>query len=239
LDFTIFGQGTLNRSGTGEVIIRRNFFLTANAANDIIGNCPITMVGSGTIRTTNTFDASRGSRLTLNINTYGRIFIESYYLAGTSSGGTINFIRGRLLNGGVLYVRNTGVITGAGKANFPNVVIDGGATIYMNEFFSGTPERTSIITSSNTTNYTIEIYTFGEKIAKFVKVSNCTSAIRGQVLILTKGANGGSNLGIRYYNQSPNGVSRKTIFIDDNYSSVPLEMQHPMLVADPTIVGIL
>jgi hypothetical protein len=118
--------------------------------------------------------------------------------------------------------------------NWNNVNILGGATITMNDFFNGTPQVPTKVVSSNNVNYTINFTDGFEKLAKNVRVSRCTIGKRGQLLLLSKGGFGVNNLGIRYYNQLPNGVSTDTQkFVNNNLAGMPALRAVNMLVGDP------
>ncbi len=117
--------------------------------------------------------------------------------------------------------------------NWDNVNILGGATITMNDFFNGTPQVPTKV-DSTTTNYTINFTDGFEKLAKNVRVSRCTISRRGQLLLLSKGGFGVNNIGIRYYNQLPNGVSTDTQrFVNNNLAGMPPLRAVNMLVGDP------
>jgi hypothetical protein len=118
--------------------------------------------------------------------------------------------------------------------NWNNVNILGGATITMNDFFNGTPQVPTKVVSTTTTNYTINFTDGFEKLAKNVRVSRCTISRRGQLLLLSKGGFGVNNLGIRYYNQLPNGVATDTQkFVNNNLAGMPALRAVNMLVGDP------
>jgi hypothetical protein len=129
---------------------------------------------------------------------------------------------------------NGSTILGASRINFDNITIVGGASVTMDEFFCGTPQLPTKVTSSTTANYTVNFQDGFEKIAKNVVVSNCTVGRRGQLLLLSKGSFRGTNIGIRYYNQSPNGVgSNLGTFVDNTLPSTQGFRKIPMLVGDP------
>jgi hypothetical protein len=126
------------------------------------------------------------------------------------------------------------IILGASRFNFDNVRIAGGVTVTMDEFFCGTPQRPTKVISTTTANYFVNFRDGFEKIAKNVIVSNCTVNRRGQLLLLSKGSFRGTNIGIRYYNQSPNGVgSNLGTFVDNTLPSTQGFRKIPMLVGDP------
>ena len=95
------------------------------------------------------------------------------------------------------------------KCIIDNIQLQGGQTITMNEFFSGSPSRlVNIASSSVNTNYTITFQDGFEKIAKFVNISGCTLSKPMQLLVITKSKRSSTNTGIRYINQSPNGIAK-------------------------------
>ena len=95
------------------------------------------------------------------------------------------------------------------KLIFKNVIIGASTTITMNEFFSGSPSLVTNISSTGTTsNYTIAFQDGFEKIAKFVDISGCTLSKPLQLLVLTNSKKNSRNSGIRYINQSPNGIAK-------------------------------
>jgi len=57
-------------------------------------------------------------------------------------------------------------------------------------------------------NYTITFQNGFEKIAKFVDISNCTLSKPLQLLVITNSKRNSKNIGIRYINQSPNGIAK-------------------------------
>jgi hypothetical protein len=77
----------------------------------------------------------------------------------------------------------------------------------MNEFFSGSPSLVTNIVS-NGSNYTIAFQDGFEKIAKFIDIASCTLSKPLQLLLITKTKKSSTNIGIRYINQSPNGIAK-------------------------------
>ena len=196
------------------------------SGNPIQGTATIRMVGTGTLSGTgNIFN-------NLVFNTAGTIT-----LSGTINyrNSTFTYTSGTIVAKGSTFIFNSGVtILGASRMNLDNVQIAGGGTITMNEFFSGTPQIPTKVVSTTTANYTINFTDGFEKIAKNVRVSGCTIAKRGQLLLLSKGGFGVNNIGIRYYNQLPNGVSTDTQkFVNNNLAGMPALRAVNMLVGDP------
>ena len=102
----------------------------------------------------------------------------------------------------------------------------------MNEFFNGSPELQTIISSTSTTNYTIAFTDNFEKIAKFVNISGCTLSRPQQLLVITDSKKSTTNTrGIRYINNLPNGISK-----DNPSTSTQTTYSTNMLVGDPSFV---
>jgi hypothetical protein len=103
----------------------------------------------------------------------------------------------------------------------------------MDRFFSGTPSQVCAVSSTGA-NYTITFTDGFEKIAHNVAVSGATITNRGQ-LLLTRNprftTNRGTNIGIRYINQSPNGFPKGSPMITDTMTVPALG-----LVSDPNFI---
>jgi hypothetical protein len=179
--FTIFVFNNLTISDVGA--------LTADATGKIV------LCGSGTWSQTagnNNFSAN------LEIDTLGTITISGtvYKL------GNLTYTKGRIINRS-----STLVIPGssAGYYNlhrmpFDAVSILSGATITMNEFFTGRPGKYCRITSTGATNYFINFYDNFEKFSRFTLPSNMTINQRGQLRMLNSKGNRNSNsLGLIYF----------------------------------------
>jgi len=122
---------------------------------------------------------------------------------------TIRYVRGLFNKNGRFTVLASCTIVDFHKCIIDNIQLQGGQTITMNEFFSGSPSRVINIVSSNvSTNYTIAFQDGFEKISKFVNISNCTLSKPLQLLVITKTKRSSTNIGIRYINQSPNGIAK-------------------------------
>jgi hypothetical protein len=126
--------------------------------------------------------------------------------------GTIRYVRGKFNKNGKFTVLASCTIVDFHKCIIDNIQLQGGQTITMNEFFSGSPSRIiNIISNSVTNNYIITFQDGFEKIAKFVNISNCTLSKPLQLLVLTNSKSNirkSTNIGIRYINQSPNGIAK-------------------------------
>jgi hypothetical protein len=84
-----------------------------------------------------------------------------------------------------------------------------------------------------TANYTVQFQDGFEKISNFVKINNCTMSKPLQLLVLNPKGNKGNNVGIRYINQVPNGIARKTPIIPNNLTGSEITPMTGGLLADP------
>lgn len=123
--------------------------------------------------------------------------------------GTIRYVRGIFNKNARFRVLASCTIVDFHKCIIDNIQTDGSITMTMNEFFSGSPSRLVNIANTNVNNnYTITFQDGFEKIAKFVNISNCTLSKPMQLLVITKSKINSRNTGIRYINQSPNGIAK-------------------------------
>jgi hypothetical protein len=123
--------------------------------------------------------------------------------------GTIRYVRGKFNKNGRFRVTGSCTIIDFNKALISFIQTDNSPTITMNEFFSGSPSIVTNINSSNiNASYTIAFQDGFEKIAKFVNINNCTLSKPLQLLVTTNSPKSSTNKGIRYINQSPNGISK-------------------------------
>jgi hypothetical protein len=123
--------------------------------------------------------------------------------------GTIRYVRGIINKSARFTVLASCTIVDFHKCIIDNIQLQGGQTITMNEFFSGSPSKVINIISNNVnSNYTIAFQNGFEKIAKFVDISNCTLTRPLQLLVTTNSKRNSRNSGIRYINQSPNGIAK-------------------------------
>tara|TARA_R110000868_G_scaffold47737_2_gene156072 strand:- start:725 stop:1762 length:1038 start_codon:yes stop_codon:yes gene_type:complete len=121
---------------------------------------------------------------------------------------TIRYVRGIFNKNARFTILSNCTIIDFHKCIIDNIIVGQTITVTMNEFFSGSPSRVVNITSTTTTNYTIAFQDGFEKIAKFVNISSCTLSKPLQLLVLTKSKINSRNTGIRYINQSPNGIAK-------------------------------
>jgi hypothetical protein len=178
--------------------------LTANGIT-LIGTATIVLIGTGTWTATN---GSNTFRIPIIINTNGIISLPNslYHESG------LTYIKGTVKSNNTTITFGGGTVTtlvNLHKLIFKNVIIGASTTIKMNEFFSGSPSLVTNISSTGTTsNYTITFQDGFEKIAKFVDISNCTLSKPLQLLVTTNSKRNSRNSGIRYINQSPNGIAK-------------------------------
>jgi hypothetical protein len=213
------------------ITVMRNFsHFSANSG--IFGSGKIIMGGTGILQAGINTTSSNG--IEFEINTSGVITLAPNIRQTFS--GIFRHVKGTVISKGSTFLFRTGAtVLGASRMNLDNVQIDGAATITMDEFFSGTPQvPTKVISTTTTQNYAINFTDGFEKLAKNVRVSRCIIGKRGQLLLLSKGGFGVNNLGIRYYNQLPNGVSTDTQkFVNNNLAGMPPLRAVNMLVGDP------
>ncbi len=190
--------------------------------------------GTATIifNSTGTWSGSGIVSIPMEINTAGTLTFS-----GTVSyrDGTFTYRRGKVIAGtATLNITASCTLINIHKIVFGSVIVLGGQVVTMNQFFSGSANIRTRISSTNTTNYIITFLDGFEKITKFTKISNCTVTNRGQLLVITDKANantaGAVNLGIRYNNTVPNGISKSNpsanlqacFGIDDGFCAEPL-----------------
>ncbi len=190
-------NSTVTINGLFNVNVSGN--LTANGIT--FGTATIVLNGSGTWAAPN---SSNHFRIPIIINTNGIITLANTL----DCGGNLTYIKGivKSNNTSISFSLNITLIN-LHKLIFKSVAIGSGQTITMNEFFSGSPSLVTNIISSGS-NYTITFQDGFEKISKFVNISNCTLSKPLQLLVITKTKRSSTNIGIRYINQSPNGIAK-------------------------------
>lgn len=174
------------------------------ATGVVLGTSTIVLIGTGLWTATN---ASNTFRAAIIINTNGIITLPNTlyhdgnltYIKGIVKGNNTNITFGSIIK----------TLINLNKLIFKSVILETGATYTMNEFFSGSPSIvTNISSNSPTNNYNITFQDNFEKIAKFVNISNCTLTKPLQLLVITNSKRNSRNSGIRYINQSPNGIAK-------------------------------
>lgn len=196
-NLTSGGGGTNTINGLFNINVSGN--LTANGI--VLGTSTIILIGTGLWTANN---ASNTFRAPIIINTNGVITLANTL----QHDGNLTYIKG------VVKSNNTTISFGLPntlinlhKLIFKNITLSPGTTYTMNEFFNGGPSLVTNI-SANGNNYIINFLDNFEKISKFVNIRNCTLSKPLQLLVITNSKRSLSNRGIRYINQSPNGIAK-------------------------------
>lgn len=225
---TFFAGGTsnttpYNTSVGAKIIILGNIQtgtvggVSGTANIEILGTGSQTWSGAGTVR----------NNLTINKST-GTLTISGSVAYST---GTLTYITGKIITKNrTLNIVGLCTLINCHKINFDRVIITAGVTVTMNEFFSGSPNLKTTISSTGT-NYLIAFQDGFEKIAKFVNITRATINNRNQLLILTDSKKSSSNIGIRYINQSPNGIAKG----DSSIQNILTPGLNTFLISDPSM----
>lgn len=246
--------GAINCTG-GKFYVNGNF--NANGGtfenNFAYYGSEIILTGSGNFATT------YGISNPITFDTSGTIRITStYFFFGSNEAGTNNpvrmtlkYLRGNIIaDKTILYLARAGVngasvpqlyeLINIHKIVFKEVFIASSRSgvpndIIMNEFFNGSPTvKTKVQAITAGVNYVVNFKDNFEKIAKFVDVSGCTLLKPQQLLLLTNMKKSSTNTrGIRYNNQSPNGIPKGDSSVQ-NLQTVGQTIN--LLVGDPSFV---
>jgi hypothetical protein len=191
--------GNTLTNGSFNINVNSLFIISASVIGVNTGNPTLNFIGNGSW--------TGSGRLIMNTNIYGNTIIS----------GTVSFDSRTLtnystnvktINTATLNIGASSTFINCDKINFKTITITTGTTQTFNRFFSGSALIPTRIRSNTTTNYTITFQDGFEKITKFTKISNCTVSRPGQLLCITDKSNKGGNVGIRYINQSPNGIAK-------------------------------
>jgi hypothetical protein len=223
LSNTTSNAGGINRTTNENIIVYGGLSM---AATMVAGTADIYLKG-GTWSTTGAFYVSNNlfldGRITLGNNIYYRTGVLTYNSGIITSTNTIL----NLVNGNC-------TINNFNKVPLRQVLIASAVVVTMNEFFTGTPSQICQVNSAGA-NYTITFSDRFEKFAKNVAVLNATITNRLQLIVITRyksSFNKGTNIGVRYINQSPNGFAQKESFIPASRDFIPMFKT----VADPNFV---
>jgi hypothetical protein len=197
----------INCNSTPQINLK-NIYVSGNlqidGTNFTQGTTEIILIGNGTWS-----NSSNGTlNIDLTINTSGTIKLGTNIHYAIK---TLTYINGKVnTKGSTLNLFAPAILINCHKINFDKVIIGISGIITMNEFFSGSPAIVTNIKSSNTVNnFTIAFQNGFEKIAKFVDINNCTLSKPLQLLVITNSPRSSTNTrGIRYINQSPNGIPK-------------------------------
>jgi cytoskeletal protein CcmA (bactofilin family) len=205
------GVMSVNKTTNESVYIYQLLSLnSASSGGGVTGSADIYLKGG-------TWTTSNGSTVGNNLYLDGNIIITGT-VQKSVSGKELTWLSGKI-DGltATLNITTNQTVKGFNRIPLKAVVINATAVITMDEFFTGTASQICQVSCTSTTlTYTITFNDNFEKIAKFVAVSNCTLTRRMQLLLLTNSlfnTNRGTNAGIRYINQFPNGFSKNEAFI--------------------------
>lgn len=206
--------GSAFNLNNGTFYVNRDLYVTGGSGNTghYYGNSNIIMTGTGVLSSTS------GLTAPLTINTSGKITVSSFLYLGAqgpsgAGGGTFTYIKGDVdarkstLSPARAF---THTLTNMNKIVWGNVLLNTSLaiTLNMNEFFCGDATTQTNITASTTTNAIVTFTDNFEKIAKFVTINGVTFTRPQQLLLLTNQPKKSRNRGIRYNNQSPNGIAK-------------------------------
>ena len=198
---------TLNSS----TIYTTSLAMNSSGGGSIVGTTAIVMNGlggRGTISAATTSTTALNNNLTFDSEINTITFTTGTFIYNT---GTMTYNSGivRQLKTSILSLTAACTLINIHKCAFANVLITAGSTITMNRFFNGLSNLPARIYSTNTaSNYTITFQDTIEKISQYVAISNCTLTRPGQLLCISKSSNRGSNVGVRFNNQIPNGMDK-------------------------------
>jgi hypothetical protein len=185
--------------------------------------------GTTNIKITGGFITSSGMTLRSPLEIAGDVTIVSGNTLRYNT-GTLTYTSGKVTTtGSTLLIELATTLINMDKIAWNIVNVTAGVTLTMNKFFSGSPkQKTTMRSVTSGTAYTITFQDTFEKTSKFVKVSECSLTRKGQLLMLTPNSDKGGNSGIRYINQSPNGIAKNSPSVVD-----PITYPSFGLVADP------
>ena len=221
------GTGTNTVTINGSTINASGGVATSGSTAIITGTTKIKMLG-GTM-----FGAST-TQLRLPLEIAGDVTIYNLTTFRYNT-GTLTYTSGKVTTtGSTLAISLATTLINMDKIAWNIVTVTPGVTLTMNKFFSGSPkQKTTIQSATSGTAYTITFQDTFEKIAKFVKVSDCSLTRKGQLLMLTPNSDKGGNSGIRYINQSPNGIAKNAPTVAD-----PITYPAAGLAADPCFISL-
>jgi hypothetical protein len=195
------------------------------------GTATIYFVGGVTWNQTS-LTANHHVKNNIVIDTSETVTFGSYVAYST---GTLTYKRGKVNTKGCTFSIQTATTTliNCNKINFDRVVIDAGLTVIMNEFFNGSPELQTAVSSTTTTNAIITFTDNFEKIAKFVNTNGITFTRPQQLLLLTNQPKKSRNRGIRYINSLPNGIAKNDASVSNNLT---VGQTSSILIGDPSMI---
>lgn len=146
--------------------------------------------------------------------------------------GVLTFVSGQLnTSSAVLNLPFAAFFINCDKISFRSIIITAGTIQTFDRFFNGTasyPTRIQCLTAGST--YVVTFQDTTEKIANNVKISGCVLSRPEQLIVNGTNSNKGTNTGIRFINQSPNGLPK-------NSPPIPTQMTFGIgNISDPTRV---
>jgi len=215
-------------SGTGSygAIFYVNGSLALGNGGGNGGTSQVIMTGTGTVSGTNNFAHP------LTINSSGVITFSTTFAMSSTFTYTSGIVKANTTT--LTCAPASGqTLIGMNKIAWKAVVLTSGQTFTMNEFFSGRPGVTTIITPSSTTNYIITFQDRFEKFSRFVKVNRATISTPGQLTVTTDKGNQLNNVGIKF---APNNINNGLAKNNPSVQPTPTYGLPPtFLMADPTL----
>lgn len=227
---------SLTISGTNKTIYAYgDINISALTSAATASTATLRIVGTGTF----TCVAGYNRLIPLVFDTPGKVVLSgTFNWNGGASGNAaqnITYLRGTIVAKNAILTLGTVagfVLTNMHKIPWGTVILTSGVTYTMNQFFCGTPNYKTIVQASSTTNYIITFQDNFEKVARFVDIRNATFTRPGQLLLLTRyPANSTNTAGMRYVNQSPNGLAKNNPTVMD-----PMTYPATGLVQDPNFI---
>ncbi len=218
-----------NLTSAGNII---NGLFNVNVGGNLTANGVVQGTSTIVINGTGTWTALNGSntfRIPIIINTNGIITLANTLYQGCS----LTYIKGTVKSNNTTITFGVDLATtliNLHKLIFKNVLLGASKTITMNEFFSGSPSLVTNVNPTSGSNYTIAFQDGFEKISKFVNISGCTLLKPLQLLVITNSQKNSNNRGIRYINQSPNGIAKGVPSIN-----APMTFGVAGLLSDPNM----
>jgi hypothetical protein len=213
------GAYSFNKTVNESVIVNGGI----GGRDGITGNANIYLRGGTWSSTASSDIISSNLFIDGNVTIIGNVF---YRL------GTLTYVSGKVNSfSATLNITLPTTMIGFNKCPLRSIVVTAGQTLTVNELPCGTASQICSITSTGA-NYTIAFQDGFEKIGRFVSLSGATISRPMQLLVTSGGVfntNRSTNaLGIRYFNQSPNGVPKNKPSINDTMTVPALG-----LVGDP------
>jgi len=241
---------TFTSAGTCTVSLLSNFLMTGllTISNSSVINTftssTLTTSGGMTISaplsgtadvylTGGTWSGSNTTGISNNLYLNGDIIINGNVYYRTN---VLTYLSGKINStSGTLNITASATMIGFNKCPLRAIVVTAGQTLTCNALPSGTPSQICTISSSSASNYTIAFQDNFEKMGRFVAIRGANISRPLQLLVTTNAelnTNRSTNgQGIRYYNQSPNGVPRNRPSINDTMTAPAMG-----LVSDPNFI---